>query len=395
MVSGRNLPPIRIAHISDTHLGYRAHFRSDATGRNARARDIERAYEHAIDGILDAAPIDLVVHTGDVFHQSRPSWTSVVWFIAQTRRLEALGCPIIVIAGNHDMSQLRTPDTVFSVLAYSLPNVTFVAGFEWKVIDLSDLRLQVTAVPHGALGAESVRADMPGGYRTILLTHGLAPTLADSPRHEAGETTLSPELLGGGYDLVLLGHFHLAEKVNANTWYAGSTERIGWNDLPTDPGWALVTIGEDGQIDVDRRRVESRPMAQVTVGDPTGKTARDIADEVLDLARRSAPAGAMIRADLTGVDRTIRRSAETMIRRDGGDEFFWVHTYSRDESTFALSNDDRASGHMPLKGLADLFADFCAEEIAEADFRNRFAVRGSDAIAEALRSLEATLDVPE
>jgi exonuclease SbcD len=390
------LPPIRIAHISDTHLGYRAHFRSEANGRNARALDIERAYERAIDRILESGPVDLVVHTGDVFHQSRPGWASVVWFIAQTRRLEALGCPVIVIAGNHDMSQLRTHDTVFSVLAYSLPNVTFVAGFERKVIDLADIRLQVTAIPHGALDSESGPVQpAPDGYRSLLLTHGLAPTLADAPRHEAGETMLSPELLAPGYDLILLGHFHLAEKVNATTWYAGSTERIGWNDVATDPGWALVTIAEDGAIEVERRQVSGRAMAQVKVSEVTGKTARDIADEVLDLARRSAPAGAMIRADLTGVDRTLRRSAESMIRRDCGDEFFWVHTYSREETSIALSDDDRAAGAIPQLGLEELFTSFCAEEIADAEFRGRFEVRGREAIAEAKRALDSSSEVAE
>ena len=154
---------IRIAHISDTHLGYRAHYRNGDEGRNQRSLDVEQAYAQAIDSILARGPFDLVVHTGDVFHHSRPSWSAVVWFIAQTQRLAELNCPVIVIAGNHDTSQLRTAETVFSVLRYSLPFVTFVAGTTTDVIDLPDLKLQVVAVPHGALGNERTETPLAAG----------------------------------------------------------------------------------------------------------------------------------------------------------------------------------------------------------------------------------------
>ena len=107
--------PIRIAHLADTHLGYRAFYRADPiTGRNQRAIDIERAFEAAIDDIL-TRDVDLVIHAGDVFHHTRPSWQAMRCFVLETRRLEAAGMPAVVIAGNHDTPRLRTTGSVFAV----------------------------------------------------------------------------------------------------------------------------------------------------------------------------------------------------------------------------------------------------------------------------------------
>ena len=216
------------------------------------------------------------------------------------------------------------------------------------------------------------------------MTHGLAPTLADAPRREAGETLLDVELLSPGYDAILLGHFHLHGKVSANSWYAGATERIGWNDVQTDPGWATVTIADDGGVDVVRTSLATRAMHEVVVQNPEAKDAREIADEVLELARRSAPDGAMIRADLTGVDRAVRRSAEAMIRRDAAEEFFWIHTWSRTEQQLTRARDDQVGSSEPMKSLDDLFRDFCAEEVPDEEFRAKLLPRGLDAITAAL-----------
>ena len=53
---------IRIAHITDTHLGYRALSKADPeTGRNARTVDFERAFEWAVDDIIARKP-DGIIH---------------------------------------------------------------------------------------------------------------------------------------------------------------------------------------------------------------------------------------------------------------------------------------------------------------------------------------------
>ena len=384
------MPDIALAHISDTHLGYRAYFRNDPSGRNLRTLDIELAYEKVVNDVLTHDSLDLIVHTGDVFHHSRPSWSAIRAFIEQTRRLEAAGVPMIVIAGNHDTAQLRQSSTVFSVLELALPWVTFVTGYEERAIPLESLGLTVTAVPHGRLMSGSLGEIGPiPGTRNILLTHGLAPTLAESPRHELGETILDAALLSPAFDAILLGHFHKHEKVAINTWYAGATERIGWNDAPVQPGWSLVTVAESGQVDASARLITARQMLRLDAYDGAGQSAAEIAAGVIDAAGRFAGPDAMVRIELVNVDRSERRAAESIIRREAAGTYLTLQTYSREDNTALFNEDVRLDDSLRMKGITELFTEFCAAQDYEPGFRERFLVKGREAIETATRTMEA------
>lgn len=381
---------ITIAHISDTHLGFRQFFRTDAAGRNLRALDVERAYAAMVDDLLAYGNLDLIVHTGDVFHHSRPSWSAIRCFIEQTRRLEQLGVPIIVIAGNHDTPQLRTPSTVFSVLELALPKVQFVVGYEEETVDLEDLNVHVVAVPHGRLisgplGDIQLRNDR----RNILITHGLAPSLADSPRHEIGETWLDQDLLDPGYDAILLGHFHKRYKVNSNTWYAGSSERIGWNDAETRPGWSVVHLRDGQPPEAVERLIPARQMITLDLHDCAGQDGRQIADAVLKNAIAFAQPDAIVRVELVNAERAERRAAESILRREAAGKFLVLQTWSRQDNSVLFNDEVRIDESLRMKGLRDLFADFCAEQPYDDGFRARFREQGLSALETAIRNAEA------
>lgn len=390
------MPERVIAHISDTHLGYRAFFRADAAGRNLRTLDIEKAYEAVVDDVISHGGIDLIVHSGDVFHQSRPSWSAVRCFIEQTRRLSQLGVPVIVIAGNHDTPQLRTPNTVFSVLELALPEVWFVSGYEERAFDLDRLGLNVVAVPHGRLVSGPL-ADIPlrADRRNILVTHGLAPTLAESPRHEIGETLLDQSLLGAGFDAILLGHFHKRCQVNSTTWYAGASERIGWNDEDTRPGWSVVRLGDNERPTSTERAISCRQMITLGSYDGQGQTARQIADGVLSNAASFAQPDAVVRIELTNVDRTERRSAESIIRREASGKYLVLQTFSRQDNSALFNEEVKIDESLRMKGISDLFTDFCADRPYDEPFRARFLERGRAALESAIRNAEASVGSSE
>ena len=56
---------MRIAHISDTHLGFRQYELQE------REEDFKRAFVDAFEKIAELRP-DVVVHTGDLFDYSHP-----------------------------------------------------------------------------------------------------------------------------------------------------------------------------------------------------------------------------------------------------------------------------------------------------------------------------------
>src|SRR5690348_15660853 len=91
---------VKIAHLADLHLGYRAYHRSTPRGMNQREADVADAFRRAVAQVAELGP-DLVVIAGDVFHTVRPSNTAIAEAFRQlsvlTGRLP--GVPVVMIAG--------------------------------------------------------------------------------------------------------------------------------------------------------------------------------------------------------------------------------------------------------------------------------------------------------
>src|SRR5215213_7994951 len=278
------MKPLRIAHLSDTHLGYRAYYKTDpATGRNQRAVDIEHAYEQAVSDIV-TRDVDLIIHSGDVFHHARPAYSAMRSFVRQTRRIEQAKLPMLVIGGNHDTPRLRTSGSVFSVLELALPDVQFVCGYDQETLLLDQFDLAVTAVPHGKLTDPLGPSAFPvPERRNILVTHGLVHGLQlKGGQREPGEEDIADHLLDEEFDYVALGHYHVHQKVRHNAWYSGSTERMGFGDEDVDPGYAIVELGgPSAGAEVTHIPLEARPMKTIAPVDCENRSTREIADIVL------------------------------------------------------------------------------------------------------------------
>ena len=386
---------LRLAHLADTHLGYRALGRADpATGRNQRAVDIERAFEAAIDDLL-ARQVDLVVHAGDVFHHTRPSWSALRCFVRQLRRVEAAGIPCVVIGGNHDTPRLRTTGSVFGLLELALPGIDFVAGYEVGERRLDALDLTLHAVPHGALTNPNPPIVLPEvGRRNVMVTHGLAPgvKLRGSRQHEPGEETLSGTLLESGFDYVALGHYHLWGDQGHDAWYSGSTERIGWGDEPVAPGYLIVELGEPGAPPrVEHVELPARPMKTLHPIIGEDRDARELADLVLDRLGALELPDAIVRVELRQTPRPVRREAEAILRREAGDLVWHLQVYSPAD---VLAGFERGAGDAPLADVRSLFETFVDEQMAQQaydpPFAAAFRTRGDRALEEALLAAEAS-----
>ena len=393
MTSSFSPSPLRIAHLADTHLGYRALNRADPeTGRNQRAVDIERAFEAAIDGIL-AAGVDFVVHAGDVFHQTRPTWSALRCFVRQMRRVEEAGLPCLVIGGNHDTPRLRATGSVFGLLELALPGITFAAGYEAEEVPFEALDLTVAAVPHGALTNPNPPIVWPeDGRRNLLVTHGLAPgaKMRGQGQREPGEEALSPTLLDAGFDYVALGHYHLGGDQGHNTWYSGSTERTGFGDEAVTPGWLLVELGAPGTLpSVEHRDVPARPMKTLFPLDGDGREARELADIVLDRLGALDQPNAITRVELRQTPRPVRREVEAILRREAAELVWSIQVYSPAD---ILDRFERGATDAAMADLRTLFGAFVDEQaerqVYDAAFAAAFRERGGRALEEAIRAAE-------
>jgi len=379
---------IRIAHMADTHLAFSQLTKIDPlTGRNQRSVDVERAFVRTIDDIL-TRDVDLVVHDGDIFHHTRPSWGSVMFLIEQVRRLEAAGIPSVWIAGNHDTPRLRTSTSVYDLLRHVLREAIFVGGYDSEEFRFDDLDLLVHAIPHGAMTGDAPPLPvLSRKHRNLLMFHGMAPQM-NIRGTEPGERMLAPEQLDESADYIALGHVHLHTSPMPNAWYAGSTERFGFGDVDATPGYVIVTLGPKGTPPVvEHIDIPTRPVHVVRDVRGAGLPARAVADIVLDRLRAIGDPEAMVQVNLVGLDRPTRREVERLVHQEA-DDLVWHLKMHVPPSVAAVTTAGEASG-ADLPTLDEMLTAFVAERFAAPEkqaFGEVFRVRAAAAIAAATAS---------
>lgn len=386
---------IRIAHITDTHLGYRSLNKQDPhTGRNQRTVDFERALDRAVTDILHQ-DVDAVIHAGDVFHHARPTWQSMRVFIQQFRRIEDARIPTLVIAGNHDTPRIRTGGSAFSVLELALPYIRFVAEYEdlHEVETFRDLNLHVHAIPHGSLtNDDPVIPQVFEGRRNLLTTHGMVPGILDpGVSAEPGEQILNTSLLDPTFDYIALGHYHKHMLASPKAWYAGSTERTGWGDLECTPGYCIVEMDAPGdQPRIEHISIPGREMIDLKPVYGEGRRGREIADMVLDqLSKLDAP-DAMTRVFIRHADRADRREAESILRREA-EEFVWSLYIPAERSVFDVAQAEAETSE-DFPNLRELFREFVTARKGthySESFATEFLERGDRALEDAMLAREA------
>jgi exonuclease SbcD len=382
--------PIRIAHISDTHLGYRALGKTDSlTGRNQRSIDVENAFADAITDIL-TRDVDLVVHSGDLFNQTRPPYAAIGAAMRQFRRLEQAGIPTVVIGGNHDTPRLRSSGSVFSLLSLVAPETHFVGGYESKPIAFAELDLTVTAIPHGRLTEPIPPGAFPNpDTRNVLVTHGFVPGLEPVTHREPGEEEVDETLLPPDFDYIALGHYHIREQVRENAWYAGSTERFGFGDMPVKTGYLIVELGERGTAPkVETIFTQARPMLRWRLEEEltNEKDAVQIAAYILEWLQEENLPDAMAMAVVFGVPRAVRRQVEQILR-DEARELAWSIQVRGASDILAGMGRERVD--LPSIDLEALFAKFLEGELANGNHDAAFSARFAEIGLTELRAAQA------
>ncbi len=338
--------------------------------------------------------VDLVIHSGDLFHHSRPVFPAISVAIRQFRTLERHGIPAVVIAGNHDTPRLRTTGSVYGLLESALPDVRFFGGYE-DIDPFEIAGITVTVIPHGRLTNPEPPSVYPvATQRNVLVTHGFVPNMpAPVGLREAGDEEIGEYLLDSAFDYIALGHYHLSGQARPNAWYAGSTERIGWGDLQTEPGYLIVDLGERGSPPIVERIAVpiARPMLTHTVPERiiAGQDGVRIAEHAIRWLEENADSEAMARIVLPDVPRSVRRHVDSLIR-----EVSETHVWSVQLTGRPLEATAIAEQHpdMPTLSLLDQFATFVAGEQEAGNYDPIFSVSFASAGRRELEAAQAALE---
>jgi DNA repair protein SbcD/Mre11 len=307
---------VRVAHISDTHLGYTRYARLDPkTNRNQREVDAQAAYRRAVDEILER-DVDLVVHSGDVFDSIRPATHVIIGFLKETARLTRdARIPYLGIAGNHETPRLRA--TTAALEYGNLVRAYFAHGFtdEYEPVDLGDARVGVTLVPHGAVGEnEVVVSPDPDAEINVMVTHGTVPGLVVKG-HELGEVDLPNRVLDGTFDYVALGHYHYFHEHRENAYYAGATERFSFAEVDSEPGFVVLEFSEGG-VEVEHVPLEARPMVDLPRISAAGMAGADLTEEIQERTEDVDLEGAMVRLKVVDAPRGIAGEVDRTLLRE-------------------------------------------------------------------------------
>lgn len=308
---------LKVAHLSDTHFGYRAFSRLAPNGQNQRATDVVEAAMEAVNQIEDWGP-DLVVHAGDVFDV--PVGLPNVFIQMGQLMMEKLAAaaPTVVVAGNHDRPRSRK-DISYLDLFRRFKGLTVVTTRPEPVEPIPGV--VVWGLPHDSLRTFDRDAVSPvDGAVNILLTHGTAEISDMYFQARGREYPIPAETLLKPWDYAALGHWHRQNRVEVGNrdrvvWYAGSPENISFRDMRglrfgPERGWLATELDDTTGADpkVTRRTVSNRTMIQlgpVTVDESTSVSEVEtlVREEVDSVSSRVY--GAVVRCVVEGGTREL------------------------------------------------------------------------------------------
>jgi len=314
---------MKLAHLSDLHLGFRQFERLTPRGSNQREADVAEAFKRAVDDLLAQRP-DCVVIAGDVFNSVRPTNAAIVHFFLQLQRVRSAlpDTAVIVVAGNHDTPRSVEAGSILRL--YETLGIQIVLDVPRR-IPLPGLDAAVLAVPHQAIAqAErpALRPD-PGVAHNILVVHAEVDGIFafDKGAVEYGSGVVTRAELGAAHwDYVALGAYHVARELEPNLWYSGSLDYVShnpWGELVDErrqkrsgKGYLLVELPG---AHVTFRPIEApRRFVDLPAIDAADRTAAELDAEIAARLAKIKPGvdDLVIRLVVNNVSRGISRDLD-------------------------------------------------------------------------------------
>jgi DNA repair exonuclease SbcCD nuclease subunit len=256
---------MKIAHISDTHLGRRPkQTRSGIINQEIRPveDDFYSAWIKFVEEIIDTSSSnqpDIILHCGDFFdtpagYDPSPPPEYARKVAAMTfKQLYDAHIPLVIIDGNHGR-YMEYRSSTLSVFPVVFDNINLYTHYDARdslrtqkpqFKDFPDLNLRVITHPSiesralSTLGIEHIykkwiqlqNSSTNPDLMNVAMGHGMTEN-----------SSLHPDFLKGNYDYIALGDDHKMHKVTDHAWYSGSTELWSFNEFNTEKGYLMVDV---------------------------------------------------------------------------------------------------------------------------------------------------------
>lgn len=304
---------MRLVHLADLHLGFRAYSRITSKGINVREADVFNAFRESLERTIALQP-DVVLIAGDVFHVPRPGNLAVV----QTQRelikfRQKCNAEIVVIAGNHESVKSSDNRCILELLSL-IPGISVVTN-KPESITIADNRIKVFCLPHNALGESNqvqIRPDPDFTYNLLML-HGTV----DSDRiNDYGGYDIPADLMELPWDYVACGHYHSFTHLGRNAYYAGAIERTSndiWKEANEKKGFVEFNLethtAQFHVLDSPRQTIDLPAI------DVMGKDAEAINRLIVDQAAQVDITDKLVRQRIIGLPKSVQRQLDYQMIR--------------------------------------------------------------------------------
>lgn len=369
---------MRFLHLSDLHLG------KSLYGVSMIDQKDQEFWKDRFLEMTEELQPDAVIIAGDVYDRSAPSADAVMLFDDMLTRLDAMGIPVLIIAGNHDSGQRLS--FAGEILAKQKIHIAGILEKEIRHVTIQerDGSGEVTfwLLPYlfPALAAQKLEDDSIGDYETavrrllerqdidfsrrnVLVCH--QNVTADGKESVRGG---SESMVGGvgqvdyrvfdGFDYVALGHIHASYHVGRReVRYAGSPLCYHFDETKQPrKGPLLVEMGEKGTaVKIETRIIEPlHPMREM----------KGIYEDVKQAAEADAGKGEYLRIVIT--DRRITPEISDFLRelfRKRGSVVMELLSDFRESGTGKASAEARKKE----RSIEEYFAEFYRDRMAQTD----------------------------
>jgi len=128
-------------------------------------------------------------------------------------------------------------------------------------------------------------------------------------------------------------------------------------------------------------------MKTIAPVDGENRSAREIADIVLDRLAKFVPFDAMARVELRNTLRPVKRESEAILRREAQEFCWWLQVFTRGDILITPGERRIETGSTDVRSLFD---EFVSERSYEPAFATAFTKRGHRALDDAIRALESS-----
>ncbi len=330
MSVGRILKEFSFVHVADVHLGYEQYNLSE------RREDFDKAFTEVVDKTLKLKPKFMVV-SGDLFHQARPPNITLERAIRNFRRLREADIPVLIVDGSHDVAPNIITGTILNPLdsaglIYYLPrheNACWESEYCY-VYGIPNFRTRKRTEKQLPAFYERKSPTPRNGLFNIFVFHMAIeiPEITDKYPKIAAEAPSS--LIPDGFNYYAGGHVHMPLRVSFRSGilaYSGPTETVSYEDAHVEKGFYYIEVSKNGDMEINRIRLESPRKFKTIDRDFSGLSPREITELAARIVKEADEEGAIIVPILRGTlpAESTRREIGLAKIRNAAEKALTVH----------------------------------------------------------------------